>query len=186
MSYQEFSDEELLDLLARNDHAAYHVIYERYSGLLYMHAWKRLRNREECRDLVQEIFLALWNRRRELLLNKGLKVYLYTAVRNRVIDRCEHLQVREVFRSSFRAVFNEGHNVTDHLIRQKQLIQLIETEVSALPGKMREVFELSRKANLSHRQIAEALNISEQTVRKQINNALKILRPKLGTFFTLL
>ena len=63
--------------------------------------------------------------------------------------------------------------------------ELIEKELAALPPKMREVFELSRKANLNYREIAEKLNISDNTVKKQMSNALKILRSRLGVVFDL-
>jgi RNA polymerase sigma-70 factor (ECF subfamily) len=63
--------------------------------------------------------------------------------------------------------------------------ELIEKEIATLPPKMREVFELSRKANLNYREIAEKLNISDNTVKKQMSNALKILRSRLGVIFDL-
>jgi RNA polymerase sigma-70 factor (ECF subfamily) len=63
--------------------------------------------------------------------------------------------------------------------------ELIEKEIAALPPKMREVFELSRKANLNYREISEKLNISDNTVKKQMSNALKILRSRLGVLFDL-
>jgi RNA polymerase sigma-70 factor (ECF subfamily) len=66
------------------------------------------------------------------------------------------------------------------LVREKQLAAIIEREIAALPPKMREVFVLSRKEYLTHKEIAELLGISEQTVSKHVTNALKILRVKLG------
>ncbi|MNY64348.1 RNA polymerase sigma factor [compost metagenome] len=78
--------------------------------------------------------------------------------------------------------FAEKDNcITDHLVREKELSALIEREILALPPKMREVFELSRKGNLTHKEIAVKLNISEKTVKKQVNNSLKVLRTKLGS-----
>jgi len=69
--------------------------------------------------------------------------------------------------------------VTDHLIRERILMEIIEEGIAEMPQRMREVFEMSRKQHLSHKEIAEQLNISEDTVRKHIQNGLKILRPKL-------
>ena len=60
------------------------------------------------------------------------------------------------------------------------VLRIIENEIANMPGKMREIFELSRKSHLSHREIAETLGISEKTVKNQVNNALKILRTRLG------
>ncbi|MFD0749217.1 sigma-70 family RNA polymerase sigma factor [Mucilaginibacter calamicampi] len=73
----------------------------------------------------------------------------------------------------------------DHLIREKQLRAHIEQEIQALPPKMRRIFEMSRKEQLSHREIAEALSVSENNVSKQVNNALRILRTKLNLIASL-
>lgn len=87
--------------------------------------------------------------------------------------------------SSLQNYITHGPCITDHVIREKQLAALIEKGISDLPPKMKEVFELSRKQKLTHKEIAEKLNLSEQTVKKQVNNALKILRVKLGTMLFL-
>lgn len=183
--YQELSDTELVSLLCSDDHGAFTEIYDRYSGLLYIHAYKRIRDREEARDLIHELFTALWDKRAKIVLKTALSAYLYTAVRNRVIDLVNHSKLETIYLDSFQNIFHNGTNVTDHFIRQKELTELIEKEIDHLPEKMREIFNLSRKANLSHKEISEKLEISELTVRKQINNALKILRPKLNRLFSL-
>lgn len=73
-----------------------------------------------------------------------------------------------------------GSNVTDHLARERMLAKQIEKEIENLPPRMREVFELKRKQNLSYKQIAIAMNISELTVKTQMNKAIRILRGKFG------
>jgi len=178
--YQSLSDAELFSLLCKDDHAAYTEIYDRYSGLLYIHAYKRMRNREEARDLIHELFTVLWSKRGQIILRTELSAYLYRAVRNRIIDLVNHNKLQSSYISSFEGFFNNGTNITDHAIRQKELSLLIEKEVDLLPEKMKQVFNLSRNECRSHKEISETLDISELTVRKQINNALKILRPKLS------
>src|SRR5690606_11596478 len=110
-----------------------------------------------------------------------LSGYLYTAIRNRVIKVIAHKSVESAYYSSLQAAFQQGNAVSDHLIRERELSRLIEKEIDALPPKMRCVFTLSRKAYLSHREIAEKLDLSEATVKTQVNNALKILRAKFET-----
>lgn len=181
LSYQNCTDQELVSLIKVDDHGAFSEIYHRYSGLLYLHAYKRLNDREEAKDIVQELFTALWNNRTEFTLHTHLSGYLYTAIRNRVIKVISHKTVVSTYFSSLQTAFRQGNAVSDHLIREKELSHLIEKEINALPPKMRRVFTLSRKAYLSHREIAEKLDLSEATVKKQVNNALKILRAKLET-----
>ena len=86
---------------------------------------------------------------------------------------------------TYKGFLESNYSVTDHRIREKQLTELINKGIADLPDKMREIFELSRKNSLSHKQIAAQLNLSEQTVKKQVNNALRILRTKLGTMLFL-
>lgn len=180
LAYGSLSDVELTILLKAGDASAYTVIYNRYFDELYIHAYNRLRDKEEVQDIIHELFAGIWNKRRELEVKTNLAGYLYASVRNRVLDVISHQQVETKYVSSLQHFLEQGYCITDHQVRERQLAALIEKGISELPEKMREVFELSRKQALSHKQIAAKLNLSEQTVRKQVNNALKILRGKLG------
>lgn len=185
LPYQNYTDHELLSLLKEDDYLAYTEIYDRYSGLLYIHAYKRLGDREEARDIVQELFTVLWMNRSNFELRTHLAGYLYTAVRNRTLRRISHKQIESIYFESLQQSILEGNAVTDHLIREKELATLIEKEIDALPVKMRHVFKLSRTLHLSHREIAEQLDLSEATVKKHVNNALKVLRIKFSHFLSL-
>lgn len=180
LNYQTISDHELAGLLKSGDRRAYTEIYNRYKWLLHVHAYKWMQDREEAKDIVHELFASLWTKRESLSFPENLSAYLYTAVRNRIFNMISHQKVESEYLSSLQHFIDEGTCVTDHLVREKQLTALIEKEISSLPPKMREVFELSRKSQLSHKEIAEQLQLSEQTVRKHVQHALKILRIKLG------
>lgn len=172
-------EKELVTLLRSGDQAAYTEIYNRYKWLLHTHAYKKLGDRDAANDVVQELFTNLWTKRETILLTSTLAGYLYTAIRNRILNMMEHQQVKSKYIDSMMEFAAEHTAVTDHLIREKQMTSIIEKEIAALPPKMREVFELSRKSHLSHKEIASHLDISEQTVNKQIKNALKILKTRL-------
>jgi len=183
--YSSHSDQELIDLLKSGDQAAFTEIYNRYKNLLYIHIFKRLGDREETKDIIQELFSLLWHKRNELTLNASLSGYLYKSVRNRLINVIAHKKVQTSYLTSLQSVADQNSASTDSLLRENELMKLIDKEIAELPPKMREVFELSRKDNLSHKEIAAQLGISEKTVKKQVNNALKILRVKLGLFVVL-
>ncbi|MEX8548601.1 MAG: RNA polymerase sigma factor [Mucilaginibacter sp.] len=180
--YQTLTDQELVSLLRESDHTAYNEIYNRYSGPLYLHAYNKLRSREEAMDILQELFSVIWNNRTKLNFYTSLSAYLNTAIRNRIFKHIAHKQHQEKYITSIQESVNRGVCITDHLVRQNQLAAIIEREIDALPPKMKEIFLLSRKNQLSHKEIAGQLNIAEPTVKKQVNNALKILRVKLGLF----
>lgn len=180
------SDTELLDRLCSGSEKAFIEVYNRYFGILYIHACKILSNEDEAKDAVQDLFSNLWSRRQGLVIKGSLSSYLYTAIRYRVLDILQHKKVESKYTDSLKAFIEAGDNITDHRIREKELSERIEREISALPKKMRTIFELSRKSHYSHREIAHELNITEQTVKTQVNNSLRILRVKLGTMLSLI
>ncbi len=180
------SDHELILLMQQDNCDAFAEIYERYKGPLYIHAFHRLHNREETKDIVQQLFVTLWDNRKTLELKSHLSGYLFTAVRNRVFKFIAHQEIASSYILSIEQSVNDGDCITDHLVREKEFLKIINHEIAALPAKMRQIFELSRKNQLSHKEIARQLGVSEKTVRNQVNNALKILRVKLGILSTIL
>lgn len=181
-SYSELTDNELACLLKAGDNIAYTEIYNRYHGKLYIHVFNKLHSREDSRDIIHDLFISLWHNHTELELKTTLSAYLYTAARYCVFDFISHKQVESKYYNSLKVFIDQGEYITDHKVRERELLEQIDKEISALPAKMREIFNLSRKENLSHKQIAIQLDLSVQTVKKQVNNALKVLRVKLGIF----
>lgn len=184
-NYSIYVDEELMDLLWSGDHAAYAEIYQRYWALLYRHARKMLQNEEEARDVIQDVFVMLWSKREELDLSVSLSAYLYKAVRNRILNLFKRNKVEGNHLNSLKDFINQGENITDHLVRERTLSTIIEQEVALLPERMRQVFELKRNNNLSYKEIAKEMDISDLTVKTQMNKAIKTLRLKLGTLLFL-
>ncbi|WP_353197520.1 RNA polymerase sigma-70 factor [Parapedobacter defluvii] len=181
-NYRTYSDSELYNLLQHGDNQSFAEIYQRYSPILYRHAYQKLRSKEDARDLIQELFVHLWDKRQDLMLTTSLSSYLYASVRNRILNLFAHQQVREKYLTSL-SEFNEIDRITpDHQVRERELREQIERAVDSLPSKMRAIFILSRVEHLTQKEIAERLKISDQTVNKQVKNALRILRSKIGNF----
>lgn len=180
--YNAYTDNQLARLLKTADHAAYNEIYNRYWGILYRHALRMLDDTDLAKDVIQDVFTMLWVKGKELELNTSLSSFLYASVRNRTMNQIDHSKVRDNYISSLETAIEEGEATTDLLLMEKELAKRIEAELSLLPEKMRRVFELSRIHDYSYKQISEELNISDNTVKKQMSNALKILRMKLHLF----
>ncbi len=176
------SDAQLVDLLKAGDHHSFTEIYKRYNTLLYIYAYKKLQDTESAKDVIQEIYVHLWNSRSNLNIQTTLSGYLYKAVLNRVLNVFRHVTITQEYISSFKEVTDNAPAQTDYRIREKDLEALIEKEINNLPEKMREIFQLRRQEYLSNKEIADRLNISEHTVATQIKRALKTLRGKLGLF----
>ena len=178
--YLQFTDLELTESLRQGDQAAYTEIFSRYNKLLYSHTYNKLRNREEAKDIVQEVFYSLWANRDKSLPQRNLIGYLFMATRYKIADLLSREQVKNKYVVSLQKFIDQAPEYSDHLVRKNQLRKIIEEEISALPARMQEVLRLSRFEQLSHKEIAEKLNISEETSKDQVKKALKILRVKLG------
>jgi RNA polymerase sigma-70 factor (ECF subfamily) len=162
------------------DHRAFAEIYQRYKFILHHHALTKLGDSTEAQDAIQEVFSNLWLKREVLTISQNLSGYLYTSVRNYILNLIARKEVQDKYIASM-LHFAAGKNiVTDHRVRENMLRQAIEKEIASLPDKMRQVFELSRKQHLSNKEIAAIMGTSEQTVKKQISNTLKLLRSRLG------
>jgi RNA polymerase sigma-70 factor (ECF subfamily) len=188
VAYEYLSDTEITGLLKSGDRAAFTEIYNRFKGLLYIYACKITRDDDIAEDLVQDIFIYLWDKHQTINFTSSLSSYLYSAIRYKFFDLVDKQKIRADYVEALQIFLDQGEYITDNYILEKELAAAIEKEVANLPAKMREVFLLSRKENLSNKEIAERLDISEKTVKNQISTALKILRIKLGllTFLFLL
>src|SRR5690606_11370808 len=180
------SDNELIQLARQGDESAYSEIYKRYWGILFQHARKMLQDDEVAKDIVQDVFVALWTKRDNLDIHTKLSSYLYGVVRYKIFDFIDRGKVQGNYLQSLEKFIDQGEYTTDNIWLQKELALQIERETNALPAKMREIFILSREQDLSYKEIAKQLNISDQTVKKQIYNAMKILRPKFGLYLLML
>lgn len=178
--YEIYTDQELISLLKGNSQSAFTQIYDRYQSLLFIYACKITKDESEAEDIVQEVLFYLWDKRHVISFQGSLSSYLYSAVRYKFFNLLDHKKVRIDYADSFQKFIKLESVQADYSIREKELSRLIEKEITLLPAKMREIFELSRKHHLSHREIANKLDISEKTVKNQVNNALKILRTRLG------
>ncbi len=186
VDYASLNDLELINLLKGGDKDAYTQIFFRYNRLLYVHAYKMLGDKEEARDVVQEIFASLWEKKSTIELKSNLPGFLYTSTRNKILDLFSHQAVASKYVLANQAMSSQTEDKTDFLVRTNELSAIIEKEIAFLPAKMQEIFNLSRKDNLSHKEIAEKLHLTEKTVKNQVNNALKILRGRLKLLIYLL
>lgn len=179
----DISDHELLSLIKEGDQAAFKSIYEKYWQLLYIAACKVIKDEDEAKDVVQEVFISLLSKGASIDVKGSVSNYLYTAVRYKVLDFISRKKVRTDYLDSLNDYISTSNYTTDRALIEKEINAEMEKEIQNLPLKMKEVFELSRKEELSHKEIAETLNISDKTVKKQISNAIKLLKPKFNNYY---
>lgn len=175
----DLSDQQLLKAFQEGSLAAFEEIHRRYFGRLYTHAHKMLGNQADAQDIVQEVFIALWTKGNGIQLHTGLSGYLYTAVRNRVLNLIEQSKTYQHHLNGLAAYLTENPAPAGEADDKELLFKLFEAEIDNLPRKMKEIFELRRQDEMSYSEIAEKLSLSDHTVKKQISNAIKLLRDRL-------
>lgn len=180
--YNIYTDKELLSFLKSDNQAAFAEIYNRYWRIMYMHALKMLCNEEDARDIVQEVFTTLWAKAAHITSGVNLAGYLYVATKNRVIDLIAQHKVRVNYLESLSSFIEENHNTTVEAITYKEVMLALYTEIEQLPPKMKAIVEMRVKQQLSYKEIADELDISDKTVKKQVSNAIKILKTRLKGF----
>jgi RNA polymerase sigma-70 factor (ECF subfamily) len=176
-----YTDEELLQLISGDDQDAFTMIYDRYWQELFVTAVKALRSRQEAEDVLQDVFLSLWRRRKELIIEESLSAYLHTSIRYKAIHYIE----KNIHRRDYLDVFMEVAIQTispsaDIQLQLKEVQEAIRETVAKMPPKMQEVYHLSRGEHLSHREIAEKMGISVKTVKKHSQRAVQVLKTALN------
>ncbi|RYG20563.1 MAG: RNA polymerase sigma-70 factor [Chitinophagaceae bacterium] len=172
-----FQDEEnLFQLLCQGNQNAFDEVYSRYWQRLFLYVVKVIKDKDAAQDIVQEIFVSLWLRKSEIAKQNSLSGYLFTAARFKGINFVQDQLKKGKHVESLITHFSARQDTLNEAMEAKELNSLIDVELEKLPEKMRQVFVLSRKDNLSHREISDKLQISDKTVKKQINNALKHFR----------
>ena len=168
----------LIDRLKQDDEFALSAIYKKYWQPLYVSAYHIIKDKQICEDVIQELFIKLWNNRHAIEITVSLKAYLYASIRYEVYRQIRTGAVRgEIYDDLIDRIYTPAVYGN---IEHKELIAQIGSVISKLPEKCREVYKLSREENLSHKQIAAQLNISTKTVENHLTKALRQLRTSLS------
>lgn len=171
-----YSDNELVSLIKNDNYAAFTTIYERYGKPLYIFIRSKLDGNEISKDVLQDLFVSLWEKRQTLVLQDSLKAYLFRAARYKIIDIYRKNATYRKYLHQLTEHFDEKpHSVMDTVENKSRTEDLFEA-INHLPDRMKEIFMLSRFEHLSTEQISTHLGLSQQTVKNQISEALKILR----------
>ncbi len=176
----EINEQTWLAQLREGDEDALRHLFNRYYPQLLTAVYRMVPDEETCKDLAQEVFVELWNKRAQLEIRTSVRAYLHRAAVNRTLNYIKSRK-RMLLEEP-----NDQHQQADlsHIeIDQQADLQNMEDAlhraIEQLPEKCRLVFSLSRFEQLSHREIAEQLGISVKTIENQITKAMKFLRNSL-------
>ena len=174
------SDERSLVLrLIEGDEDAFCELYAAYKNRLIYFAMRFLKSREYAEDIFQDAFAVVWQGRRFINPDASFSAYLYTIVRNRILNQLRDLSNQDKLREQILSQAVNYTNETKDEIIANDLRQFISRALQQLTPRQREIFQMSRVRQMSHREIAEVLGISVNTVQESISISLRTLRTYL-------
>lgn len=169
------SDIQLWQAVRMDDHAAFNSLFDRYWKSLYKTAHYYLDDTEACAEVVNDIFVSIWNRRRELEI-VSFYSFMQTSVRFQIYKRRKAVKLEIIFREHLTADNLHEPNLGDIRIQQEEIDKVFSGYLDKLPKRCQQIFELSRFDRLSNQEIAEQLHISKRTVENQLTVAVRHLK----------
>lgn len=163
------------------DPAAFNEVYDKLYRKLFLFAKSLIGNTEEARDIVTESFIKLWNQKSNFSNMAHLQVYFYTVIKNSCIDYLRKDKLRT--KIEYQLIHQSGtltENVIERKYQEAQLIQLLYERINRLPERMQQVFKLTYLEGYSRAEVAQMLNLSENTIRNTNAAAMKALRLTFG------
>ena len=180
MCADNFSEERSLILrLIGGDEDAFCELYATYKNRLIYFAMRFLKSREYAEDVFQDAFTVVWQSRRFINPDASFSSYLYTTMRNRILNQLRNAANEEKLKESILSQALDYTEDTKREVMLNDLKSLISHALQQLTPRQREIFEMSREAQLSHKEIADKLGISINTVQEHISTSLKLIRTYL-------
>ena len=172
------SDYELIKLVReKDDKQAFQLLYNKYWDKLYRAALVKVHDEDQVSDIVQDLFVTIWIKRKELNITNNVDLYLYRALKNRITN---YYKKKYLLEDKLNQIAKNTQGQTgleaEDMCSYKEVELIINREVESMPEKMKQVFLLSRNDQLSSKRISEMLSLSDQTVRNQISKAIKRIK----------
>ena len=176
LAEKQIDERSLVLRLIDGDEDAFCELYASYKNRLIYFAMRFLKSREYAEDVFQDAFTVIWQVRRFINPDTSFSFYLYTIVRNRVLNQLRDLDNQDKLKEQILAQAVDYTEDTKHRIMADDLRHLIACAMQQLTVRQREVFRMSREEQMSHQEIADALGISINTVQEHISTSLRVLR----------
>jgi RNA polymerase sigma-70 factor (family 1) len=178
------TDKELISAISNSNQDAFNILYSRHWEGLYKFAFLILRDKDACKDIIQDVFIWVWEHRTSLDMHSP-KSYLRTAVKYKIANYIRTGNIRSSFFDEA-AQLNYSPTLAGaaELAELNELKNIIQVTITNLPVKCKAIYRLSREANLSNREIASQLGISIKTVENQMTIALHRIRTNVDAHLT--
>lgn len=165
---------------------AFEQLFKAHYKALHAYANMLLKDVDIAEEVVQSMFLKLWEKRQLLEVQTSVKAYLYKCVYNDSLNLLKHEKVKSKYQDFTVHTMNTHHEAASNKVELSELQKELKLAMEALPEQCRIIFQMSRFEELKYKEIADRLGISVKTVENQMGKALKILRLKLVDFLVLI
>lgn len=169
-------------VITQLDAKAIDSLFQDHYTALCRYAYSILKAQDSAEDVVQQLFLTLWEKRNELEVPENPRAYLFRSVYNRCLNEVKRGKFKENDSGNGMVYTVASDETASHGMIGSELEELIERSIGNLPEKCQEVFRLSRFEELSYKEIAERLMISTKTVENHMGKALKLMREALSEY----
>ncbi len=173
---KKITDETLTYLIKTGIKDAFRELFERYASQIYCFALKYLKNEQDSEELVQDVFVKIWEKRERLDKSKNIRSFVFTVAVNTIYDTIRRKNIENSFLDFAKNNFDYQSESTWHEIIKNEMLSQIEELIQKMPDHQRVIFKLSRQKGLSNEEISKRLNISKRTVENQLYRALIFLR----------
>lgn len=181
-----YSDEMLARRIVLHDESAFELLYERHSRQLLSFAASYLPDFFDAEEIVQSLFVELWEKREQIDPSRFSKSYLYRIAVNKVFNLLKQQVVEKKYLQYLSELETDTANETERKIYREELAGIVEQLLMKLPEQQRKIFYMSRWDGLSHKEIADRLQISVRTVENQVYRAFKYIRENIQTDYFIL
>ena len=179
-------EERLLEKLNAGSYRAFTVLYERYWEEIFLYIQRIIHNENDAKDLVQDVFMVIWNLKEKLQYVHSLKAYSLTIAKHKAFRYLRDQRHKTEWIEDLASWLTDNEPDAVQQLIGKELAMFIADEVEKLPARMQETYKKSRNEGLSNKEIALLMEVSDETVKKQIKYSLKHLRLGLSKFHGLL
>lgn len=177
------TEQDIIRKFVAGDLTTFEMVFRDYYTPLVRYGNTLLRDPDETEDVVQQVFVSMWEKHAQLDIHTSVRAVLYKAVHNACLNRLKHRKVRAEYASEYQ--HSQSEAMQDQELQAKELEVKIQEAIAKMPEQCARIFTMSRFEQLRYQEIADQLGLSVKTVENQMGKALKIVREHLRDYLSL-
>lgn len=182
------TDDRLAYLIKTGVKEAFQELFERYAPRIYQFSLSYLKNKQDAEELVQDVFLRIWEKRESLDKSKNIKAFIFKVAVNTIYDFIRRKNIESAYKEFAGTDFESQPDSTWHQVIFDEMLHNLDILTKQMPPERQKIFRLSREDGMTNEEIARKMNISKRTVENQLYRAIAFLKKHFRTdsLFTLL